>query len=150
MTKWFSVMEIEKVTGIPNALVRGYIRNHGRHLILKKKHKDFLIASDSVNVVESIYLLYTNGMNTEQVEKCLEEIIVPKTAAVTDENGNTLQDLNEAVIEQVYEQNLLNQRQKQAVDEKLKKRDEKLTTVLRRKKHIEEKPGFFKRLFNKS
>ncbi|MBM7645597.1 hypothetical protein JOD45_001815 [Scopulibacillus daqui] len=143
MADWLSVTDVEKVTGIPNASIRRYIRNHGRHLIFKKDQKDYFIASESVKMMEIIYLFYANGMDTEQVEESLEEMTIPKAEG---ENGPTSKEL----IEKIYEQSLLNQRQQQALDEKLKKRDEKLTAVLRRKTAMNEKPSFFKRLFNKS
>ncbi|MEC0117355.1 MerR family transcriptional regulator [Bacillus cereus] len=83
--KWFSVLEIEKQTSIPDATIRRYIRNHGHHLQIKKRGKSYLIAFDSLSTIKKIRELYDKGKQIEDVEETLRHMNIPVTITVTDD-----------------------------------------------------------------
>lgn len=164
--EWFSVLDIEKQTGIPNQTLRRYINNHGHHLNVKKQGKAYYLADESIKVIQEIRKLYEEGMTAQQVNDTLVERAIPMTITISDGEqkisvhvGEALQDLKESINEQnKVIRSLVEQVQKQQeyIDTKLEDRDRRLIESLREmqetKKGIasaqeEKKKGFFARLF---
>lgn len=176
MDDWLTVTDIEKKTGIPDATVRRYIRNHGHNFKIKKKGKSYLVASDSVELMKTIREWYAEGKQAEQVEDKLSKSGIPMTITVTDDEQNVtvqvteyLQQQNEAMQDMRKNMAEMNEKynalmeafklQQEYIDRKLEARDQKLIEALREnletKKQIasseqentEKKKGFFSRFF---
>lgn len=139
--EWLTVATIEKQTGIPNATVRRYIRNHGHHLNIRKKGKSYLIANESIEIMEQIRKLYDDGKTLEQVEEALINTGTPMTVTVIEEDermtvnvGEALQTLDKRLDEQnTLIQSLVEQMNKQQVfiETKLLERDQRLIEAIR-------------------
>jgi DNA-binding transcriptional MerR regulator len=167
--KWFSVLDVEKETGIPNQTIRRYINNHGVYLNPKKQGKGYYLADESIKVIQEIRKLYEEGMTAQQVNDTLVERAIPMTITISEGEqkvsvhvGEALQDLKESMDEQnKVIRSLVEQVQKQQeyIDTKLEERDRRLIESLRemqeaRKEiavlsHEEEKKGWFARVFGK-
>ncbi|KIL72276.1 hypothetical protein [Bacillus badius] len=166
--KWFTVAEIEKETGIPDATVRRYIRNHGHNFQLKKKGKSYLVTSESVEIMKQIREWYAGGKQAEQVEENLAKAGIPMTVTVTDEEevvtvnvAETLQDMKKSMAEMNEKYDELMKAfklQQEYIDQKLEARDQKLMEALNHsleirkelasgKQEEEKKKGFWARLF---
>lgn len=146
--EWFTVSEVEKETNIPHQTIRRYIKSHGHHLHLKKKHKSYFINYSSIDVILQIRSLYSDGKTSENVDEILASISdIPMTIDI--EHGNEqvsihvphmLQELNnnlKAMNEKLHEQEEINKElleqvrsQKDYIDESLSKRDEALMKML--------------------
>ncbi|MCJ7983641.1 MerR family transcriptional regulator [Priestia sp. OVL9] len=139
--EWLTVATIEKQTGIPNATVRRYIRNHGHHLNIRKKGKSYLIANESIEIMEQIRKLYDDGKTLEQVEETLINTGTPMTVTVIEEDermtvnvGEALQTLDKRLDEQnTLIQSLVEQMNKQQafIENKLMERDQRLIEAIR-------------------
>ncbi|RDZ05534.1 hypothetical protein C3744_29470 [Priestia megaterium] len=174
--EWLTVLAIEKQTGIPNATIRRYIRNHGHHLNIRKKGKTYFIADESMNVMERIRALYDEGKTLEQVEEALIKAGTPMTVTVIEDDermdvnvGEALVSLDErmdeqnkiiqSLVEQMQKQQEALQKQQDFITNTLEERDKRLLEVIREtqetKKQIaaanneEPKKGWFARLFSK-
>lgn len=139
--EWLTVATIEKQTGIPNATIRRYIRNHGHHLNIRKKGKSYLISDESIDVMEQIRKLYDDGKTLEQVEEALINTGTPMTVTVIEEDepmnvnvGEALQTLDKRLDEQNnLIQSLVEQMNKQQafIETKLAERDQRLIEAIR-------------------
>lgn len=139
--KWLTVLDVEKQTGIPNATIRRYIRNHSHHLNIRKKGKSYYIASESLPTMLNIRQLYDDGKNLEQVEEALIQSDNPVIITVTTDDkqvtvnlGEALQDMKLAMNEQnIIIQSLIEQIQKQQeyIDNKLEERDKNLIAAIK-------------------
>lgn len=139
--EWLPVIEVEKQTGIPDATIRRYIRNHGHHLQIKKRGKSYLIASESLSVIKKIRELYDKGKQSEGVEETLSQMNMPMTITVTDDEkevtvntGQVLIQLQKDMNEQKKFNQLLLERldqQQEYIDNKLEERNQELTKSLR-------------------
>jgi len=174
--EWLTVLAVQKQTGIPEATIRRYIRNHGHHLNTRKKGKSYSIADESIDVMEQIRALYVEGKNFEQVEEALTKAGIPLTVTVTEDNESVNVNVGEALLsmdERINEQNeiirsLVEQMQKQQeslqrqqdfITNTLEERDKRLIEVIRETQetkkqiaaanHEESKKGWFARLFGK-
>lgn len=164
--KWFSVMEIEKQTGIPDATIRRYIRNHGHHLQIKKRGKSYLIASETLTVIKKIRELYDKGKQSEDVEDILRYMNVPVTITMTDDEKEVTVNASEVLIQlqkdmneqKNFNQSLLEtlQKQQEYITIKLEERDRRLIESIREMQEVKKeiasseekkKKGFFTRLF---
>lgn len=91
MNDGLSVNEVERQTGIPDATIRRYIRNHGHHLQIRKRGKSYLIANESLSVIKKIRELYDSGKQLEDVDEILRQMNVPVTITMADdEKGVTV------------------------------------------------------------
>lgn len=139
--KWFSVMEIEKQTGIPDATIRRYIRNHGHHLQIKKRGKSYLIASESLTVIKKIRELYDKGKQSEDVDDILRRMNIPVTITVTDDENEMTINASEVLVQlqkdmneqKKFNQSLLEtlQKQQEYISTKLEERDKRLMESIR-------------------
>ena len=139
--KWLPVIEVEKQTGIPDATIRRYIRNHGHHLQIKKRGKSYLIANESLSVIKKIRELYDKGKQSEGVEETLSQMNMPMTITMTDDEkevtvntGQVLIQLQKDMNEQKKFNQLLLERldqQQEYIDNKLEERNQELTKSLR-------------------
>jgi predicted house-cleaning NTP pyrophosphatase (Maf/HAM1 superfamily) len=167
--EWLSVTEIEKKTGIADSTVRRYIRNHGHHLQIKKRGKSYLIAPDSISIIQNIRELYEKGKQSEEVGEFLRKMNMPVTITMTDDEKQVTVNTSDVLIQlqkDMNEQKKFNQvllerleKQEQYISEHLEKRDQQLLKSIREtmedKKRIElelkekeERPkGLFARLF---
>jgi DNA-binding transcriptional MerR regulator len=162
--KWLSVMDIEKQTGIPDATIRRYLRNHGHHIQIKKRGKVYFISSDSLVVIKKIRELYDKGKQSEDIEETLRDMNVPVTITVTDDEKEVTVNASEVLLQlkkEMNEQKKFNQllletlqKQQEYINTKLEERDRKLNESLREilesKKEIassERKKGFFAKIF---
>lgn len=97
MKNWHSISELMDKTGIPDATLRRYIRHHGHHLQLRKKGKGYLIAEDSVVVIEQIRDLYSSGgLGTGGVEDQLAKLNAPVTLTIDVTDGTQVVPVNAA------------------------------------------------------
>lgn len=166
--KWLSVIDIEKQTNIPDATIRRYIRNHGHHLQIKKRGKSYLIAGDSISIIQKIRELYDKGKQSEDVDETLRHMNIPVTITMTDDEKEVTVNASEVLIQlqkdmdeqKKFNQSLLEtlQKQNEYINTKLEERDRKLIESLREiqetKKQIaaaampvEKKTGFWSKLF---
>lgn len=161
---WKTVIEVEKQTGIPNATIRRYIRNHSHHLNVRKKGKSYSIASESITTMLNIRQLYNDGKNLEQVEETLIQTGKPMTITVTTDDkqitinvGEALQDMKTIINEQnKIIQSLVEQIQKhqEYINNKLEERDQKLMATIKENQETkqqiasnQEKINWISRLF---
>ena len=86
--QWFSVTELSEKLDIPDATIRRYIRQHGHHLQLRKRHKSYLIAAESLEVLIQIREAYAAGKGVDDVEDVLAASGAPTIITVTDTKGN--------------------------------------------------------------
>jgi DNA-binding transcriptional MerR regulator len=174
--EWLTVLAIEKQTGIPNATIRRYIRNHGHHLNIRKKGKSYSIADESISVMERIRSLYDEGKALEQVEEALIKAGTPVTVTVIEDDERMNINVGEALVsmdgrideqnkiirslvEQMQKQQETLQKQQEFITNTLEERDKRLIEVIRETQetkkqiaaanHPEEKRGWFARLFGK-
>jgi Fic family protein len=168
--KWFSVVEIEKQTNIPDATIRRYIRNHGHHLQIKKRGKSYLIANESLTTIKTIRSLYDKGKQSEDIEETLRKMNMPVTVTVTDNEKEMTVSSSEVLVQlqkdmneqKKFNQSLLEtlQKQQEYINTKLEERDQVLLQSIRElqeaKKQIAsseeekmKKKGFFSSLFNR-
>lgn len=139
--KWFSVLEVEKQTGIPNQTIRRYINNHGVYLNPKKRGKGYYLAEESIKVIQEIRKLYDEGMTAQLVNDTLLERNIPMTITINEGEekvsvhvSEALQDLKKGMDEQnKVIRSLVEQMKKQQeyIDNKLEERDRKLIESLR-------------------
>ncbi len=85
---WLTVTELSLRLGIPDATLRRYIRHHGHHLKLRKKHKSYNVAVESIDVLVRIREAYAGGHSIEIVEDMLVCAGVPTVITVEDVNSN--------------------------------------------------------------
>lgn len=106
---WFSVTDLSEQLGIPDATLRRYIRQHGHHLQLRKRHKSYLVAGASVTVLVQIREAYAAGKSVDEVEGVLAAVGAPTIITVTDADdgdrvavnlAEVLSDLQKTVTEQ--------------------------------------------------
>jgi DNA-binding transcriptional MerR regulator len=168
--KWFSVLDVEKQTGIPNQTIRRYINNHGIYLNPKKRGKGYYLAEESVKVIQQIRKLYDEGMTAQLVNDTLHERNIPMTITISEREekvsvqvDEALQDLKKGMDEQnEVIRSLVEQvkKQQEYIDNKLEERDKKLMAAIREtqeaRKEIsasqeepkeEKKKGWIARLF---
>lgn len=166
--KWFSVLEVEKQTGIPNQTIRRYINNHGVYLNPKKQGKGYYLSDESIKVIQEIRKLYEEGMTAQLVNDTLLEKNIPMTIIVNEgeekvsvQVSQALRDLKKSMDERVDEQNeiirsLVEQikKQQEYIDNKLEERDQKLITAIRENQEAkqqtaisQEKKSWVSRLF---
>lgn len=143
------------LTGIPHQTLRRYVTNHSHHLIMKKKHKSYLISEDSIKVLERIRTLYGDGKSIEEVDNALASEGVPMSITVTDDEKqmsinigealihqqNTIKNINEKLDEQMkFNASLLEalqrqdeqmRKQQEYIEKRLEERDKNLMTVIR-------------------
>lgn len=121
---WFTVGDIEKDLHVPAATVRRYIRNHGHHLNIIKQGKSYLIAADSISVIQKMRGHYEAGKSQEQVEK--ELLISDHAMTVEVINNDELMnvDVGQALIDM---RNLVHEQSKmiQSLSERLDEREER-------------------------
>jgi hypothetical protein len=172
--EWFSVLDVEKKTGIPNQTLRRYISVHGHHLNVKKQGKGYYLADEAVKVIQEIRKLYEGGLTSQQVNDSLVEKAIPMIVNISEGEqkvsihvGEALQELRKTLDEQnkaIRSQNeLINslaeqiQKQQEYIDNKLEERDQKLMAAIREnqeaKKQVavsqEKKKSWISRLFQK-
>jgi len=168
--KWFSVLDIEKQTGIPNATIRRYINNHGVHLNVKKQGKGYYLAEESIKILQEIRKLYDEGMTAQHVNDTLVERAIPMTITISEGEQKTnihvseaLQDMQKSIDEQNQVIRSLVEQMKQQqeyIDNKLEERDKRLIAAIResqearkeiaassQEKTQEKKKGWLARLF---
>lgn len=148
MRKWFTISEADKETGIPHQTLRRYLNNHAHHLIIKKKHKSYLIAEESLPILLRIRELYSEGRTIEDVENTLTDMGIPMNITVNDDEkevsiniGETLMQLrndmkeqkefNEKLLEVLHAQNEQIKKQKEYIEQKIESRDQKLLESLK-------------------
>jgi RNase H-fold protein (predicted Holliday junction resolvase) len=121
---WFTVGDIEKDLHVPAATVRRYIRNHGHHLHMKKQGKSYLIAADSINVVQKMRSHYEAGKSQEQVEKELLLSDHAMTVEVVADDERMSVDVGQALQDM---RNLMHEQSKmiQSLSERLSEREER-------------------------
>lgn len=153
--EWFTVAEIEKETNIPHQTIRRYIKVHGHHFVLKKKHKSYFISEKSIKVILNIRNMYSEGKTSEQVEEYLANSGIPVIIDVKSEDEQVSinfpevllelksdmssvneklseqENFNQLLIEKLSEQNEFIKKQQKYIDEKLSKRDEALVRSMR-------------------
>lgn len=157
--EYFTVAEIEKETKIPHQTIRRYMKIHGHYLVMKKSHKSFLIHQNSINTLNRIRSLYSEGKNSKEVDDFLsnngfalhldnENIHGPNHEHVKNdvpdmllelkqgmvilhEKMNEQENFNRLLLEKVIEQNEKIEFQQKYIDERLIKRDEVLLSSLR-------------------
>lgn len=98
---WLTVTELSKKLRIPDATLRRYIRYHGCHLKFRKRHKSYLIANDSVDVLIKIREAYSSGNSIEGVEDMLSVCMTPTIITITDDNSGDHVGIN--VVESLTE-----------------------------------------------
>jgi DNA-binding transcriptional MerR regulator len=105
--EWFSVLEFEKQTEIPNQTIRRYINNHGVYLNPKKRGKSYYLVEESIKVIQEIRKLYNEGMTTQLVNDTLQERNIPMTITVSEGEekvsvkvSEALQDMKKSMNEQ--------------------------------------------------
>jgi len=105
---WLTVSELSKYLCIPDATLRRYIRQHGHRLKVKRRHKSYEIAKESVETLVQIREEYGKGKNVEAVEDMLLSIAAPMIVTVNDADeritvnlAEALSSLQEAVAEQM-------------------------------------------------
>lgn len=98
--QWFTVTELSKRFGIPDATLRRYIRHHGHHLKLRKRHKSYLIADESIEVFAKIREAYASGSSIEDVEDKLCASGAPTVITVTDvdDGGRVAVNLEDVLL----------------------------------------------------
>lgn len=144
MKNWYSIAELTEKTGIPDATLRRYIRQHGHHLQLRKKGKGYSIGEDSVSVIERIRDLYSSGgLGTLEVDDALSKLNTPivMTIDVGDMNdSNQVVPVNAAEalmrLEKVVNDRVTDLEQRISglesyIDQSLEKRDVILMETLR-------------------
>lgn len=106
--EWLTIREAEKRTGIPERSIRRYIALHGRYLQVKKHHRSYLLAAETLHFLGKIRDYYAAGWNSEQVEEALAREGGPVTITVAEgENlpamtvAEALMDLRRAMAEAV-------------------------------------------------
>lgn len=146
--EWFTVTEVEKETNIPHQTLRRYIKAHGHHLYLKKRHKSYLINHSSIDVILKIRNMYSEGKTSENVDEILANSNIPLTIDIENDNEqqsvhvpNMLQELNNNLVtmnekmekQEEFNDELLQQMKKQEkyINERLNKRDEALMKVMK-------------------
>lgn len=148
MRNWLTIAEADKETGIPHQTLRRYMTNHSHHLIIKKKHKSYLIAEESLQTLQKIREMYSDGKNIEEVDNALANMGIPMNITVNDDEkevsiniGETLiqlekgmkeqKDFNEKLLEAIQAQNEQMRRQQEYIEQKLEARDRKLLESLK-------------------
>ncbi len=157
--EYFTVAEMEKETKIPHQTIRRYMKIHGYYLVMKKSHKSFLMHRNSINTLNRIRSLYSDGKNSKEVDDFLsnngfalhldnENVHDPNHEHVKNGVPDTLLELkqdmvllhekmdeqekfNRLLLEKIIEQNERIEFQQKYIDEKLTKRDELLLSSLR-------------------
>jgi len=124
---WFTVGDIERDLHVPAATVRRYIRNHGHHLHIKKQGKSYLIAADSISVIQKMRGYYEAGQSQEQVEKELLISDHAMTVEVVEDDERMIVDVGQALQDMknlVHEQSKMIQSLSERIDER-EERDRK-------------------------
>lgn len=113
--EWYSITELSEKLSIPDATIRRYVRQHSHHLQVRKKHKSYQIAKESVPVLTKIREFYAAaGMTVDQVDEALAAAHVPIIMTVDDVNDHgesvainipeALSSLRNVVIDRMNEQ----------------------------------------------
>jgi len=145
MLDWLKLSETVEKTGVPYATVNRYVKNHAKHLKLKKEHNIYYIHTDSLAVLEQIRNLYKDGNNEKQVDRELSATGIPITLDVMENEVTTLEktmrNLHENLLslheksekQEQFNAELLQQLKKQQkyIDERLEERDKNLIIALR-------------------
>lgn len=165
--QWFSVIEVESQTGIPNQTIRRYINNHGVYLNPKKRGKGYFLSEESVKVIQEIRKLYDEGMTAQLVNDTLQERNIPMVITVSEgeqtmniQVGEALSSMKKSIDEQnEVIRSLAEQikKQQEYIDNRLEERDQRLIAAIRESQEArreiaaekEEKKSWFARLFNK-
>jgi benzoyl-CoA reductase/2-hydroxyglutaryl-CoA dehydratase subunit BcrC/BadD/HgdB len=86
--EWLTVTDLSQKFGIPDATLRRYIRQHGHHLKLRKHHKSYLVALESIDVLVRIREAYAEGKGMDDVENALAAAHAPTFITVTEVNDD--------------------------------------------------------------
>jgi DNA-binding transcriptional MerR regulator len=148
MKKWFTIAEADKETGVPHQTLRRYLANHSHHLLMKKKHKSYLVAEESIPTLKKIRELYSDGKTIEEVDSILANMGIPMNVTIEDDEkqvsiniGESLlqlqqdmkeqKEFNEKLLRVVHEQNEKLAEQQKYIATSLEKRDGDLMRALR-------------------
>lgn len=144
--QWFSVVEVESQTGIPNQTIRRYINNHGVYLNPKKRGKGYFLSEESVKVIQEIRKLYDEGMTAQLVNDTLQERNIPMVITVSEgeqtmniQVGEALSSMKKSIDEQnEVIRSLAEQMKKQQeyIDERLEQRDQRLIAAIRESQEV--------------
>jgi uncharacterized protein (UPF0210 family) len=118
-SKWFTVSEIEEKTNIPHQTIRRYIKAHGHHMNLKKKHKSYLVNDESIKIITDIRQMYSDGMNSEQVDNQLINRGIPMNLRVEDTHEHVNINVPETLLDMKKSMELLHE--KMSEQEKINK-----------------------------
>lgn len=165
--QWFSVVEVESQTGIPNQTIRRYINNHGVYLNPKKRGKGYFLSEESIKVIQEIRKLYENGLTAQLVNDTLQERNIPMTITVSEgkqamniQVGEALNSMKKSIDEQnEVIRSLAEQMKKQQeyIDNRLEERDQRLIAAIKESQEArreiaaekEKKRNWISRLFKK-
>lgn len=153
---YFTVSEIENKIKIPHQTIRRYMKIHGHYLIMKKSHRSFLVHEKSIEVLNTIRSLYSEGKTSKQVDDYfmnngfplnldseknhgLVSDVVPvgvlqelkSDLHIFHEKLNKQEEFNRLLLEKIVEQNEKIETQQKYIDEKLTRRDELLIKSMR-------------------
>lgn len=153
---YFTVAEIENKIKIPHQTIRRYMKIHGHYLMMKKSHRSFLVHEKSIEVLNTIRSLYSEGKTSKQVDdyfmnngfplnldsaKNHEPVsdVVPVSVLqdlksdlqILHEKLNKQEEFNLLLLEKIVKQNEKLEVQQKYIDEKLIRRDELLIKSMR-------------------
>jgi len=155
MKKWLTINELAEKTGVPHQTIRRYISNHSHHLLMKKEHKSYFIAEESIDTVLRIRELYAEGKNIKEVDNTLANMGIPMNITVEDDEKQVSINMGEALIQlqkdmdeqkkfneklletiQAQNENMSKQqeymnKQQEYISHTLEKRDQRLIEVLK-------------------
>ena len=69
--EWFTVTEVSEKLGIPNETIRRYISRHGMNLYVRKSHKSYQIGEVSLETLNQIRRLYSEGKQADEIDEVL-------------------------------------------------------------------------------
>lgn len=99
MEEWLTIREAERRTGIPERSIRRYIALHGRYLQVKKHHRSYLLAAETLHLLAKIRDYYAAGWNSEQVEEALAREGSSLTITVAEGENLPAMTVAEALLE---------------------------------------------------
>lgn len=131
------------------------MNKHSPHLLMKK-YNSYLVSDESIEIIQKIRNLYSEGKNVEEVDNALSSLRVPISITVEEDEKQVNINLSEVIQKQgeafvqlrkemrkqrEMNEKLLEQMKKQQeyIDHKLEARDQKLMDALNQSLEIRKK-----------
>ena len=174
MSEWRTITQVAEDTDIPSETVRRYVRQYGDFLITKRgQRRAYLVNSNSIDTIQKIRYLLEQGHQKEQIDEILQQTeainVQTNDKEMNDymltlpqlhrQMSNEINELGKQNLYQLKELEEMNKRNEQLIhavreltellkeqEKKSNERDEQMKEI---QSKLDNKAGFFSRLFKK-